>query len=47
MDNFWFIILLIKLSRNQQVAYNIPSTRSTRSASFGYGKRYNFARKGK
>lgn len=30
--------------QNQNVAYNLPTTKSRRSASFGYGKRYNFAR---
>jgi len=29
---------------NPNIAYNLPSTRSRRSASFGYGKRYNFAK---
>lgn len=29
---------------NQNVAYDLPSTKSRRSASFGYGKRYNFGR---
>jgi hypothetical protein len=30
---------------NEKVAYNIPSTRSNRSAGFGYGGRYNVIKK--
>eukprot|EP00344_Euplotes_crassus_P010609 CAMPEP_0196999210 /NCGR_PEP_ID=MMETSP1380-20130617/4438_1 /TAXON_ID=5936 /ORGANISM="Euplotes crassus, Strain CT5" /LENGTH=256 /DNA_ID=CAMNT_0042416049 /DNA_START=124 /DNA_END=898 /DNA_ORIENTATION=- len=29
---------------NQNVAYNLPSTKSRRSASFGYGKRFDFTK---
>jgi hypothetical protein len=38
-----FIIPSKKL--NQKVAYDLPSTKSARSAGFGYGKRYDFANK--
>eukprot|EP00343_Euplotes_focardii_P006018 CAMPEP_0205813010 /NCGR_PEP_ID=MMETSP0205-20121125/17645_1 /ASSEMBLY_ACC=CAM_ASM_000278 /TAXON_ID=36767 /ORGANISM="Euplotes focardii, Strain TN1" /LENGTH=165 /DNA_ID=CAMNT_0053094623 /DNA_START=62 /DNA_END=559 /DNA_ORIENTATION=- len=29
---------------NQNIAYDLPTTKSRRSASFGYGGRYNFAK---